>query len=145
MVLAVNKMDLVGFDEARFGAIAADVRALAAELSLARVTAIPISARDGDNVTREASGRPIIPARRCLSIWRPRRRAAARRAGRSACLCSGFAGPNQDFRGFAGPVLSGRVAVGDEVVVAALGPREPRRRGFWSARTSATAPSSASR
>ncbi len=41
--------------------------------------------------------------------------------------------PNQDFRGFAGPVLSGRVAVGDEVVVAASGRDEPRDARFSSA------------
>ncbi|GAA1739626.1 sulfate adenylyltransferase subunit 1 [Luedemannella helvata] len=55
VVLAVNKMDLVGYDEATFAAIAADFAALAADLGLADVTSIPVAAIDGDNVARPSA------------------------------------------------------------------------------------------
>ena len=50
IVLAVNKMDLVDYDEATFHAIVADYCAFAAPLGLTSVTAIPLSALEGDNV-----------------------------------------------------------------------------------------------
>ncbi|GAB1645419.1 sulfate adenylyltransferase subunit 1 [Krasilnikovia sp. MM14-A1259] len=61
VVLAVNKMDLVGYDEATFAAIAADFATLAEDVGLseiAAVTAIPVSAADGDNVATPADTMP---------------------------------------------------------------------------------------
>ncbi len=58
VVLAVNKMDLVGFDEARFREIAAAFEAFSADLAFQSITAIPISARDGDNVTTPSARTP---------------------------------------------------------------------------------------
>src|SRR6476469_2545723 len=50
VVLAVNKMDAVGYEEAVFDAIAAEYRELAASLGIGEVTAIPLSALEGDNL-----------------------------------------------------------------------------------------------
>jgi bifunctional enzyme CysN/CysC len=50
-VLAVNKMDLIGFDRARFDAIVADFAAFAREVGIDNLTAIPVSALEGDNIT----------------------------------------------------------------------------------------------
>ncbi|HYD13248.1 MAG TPA: adenylyl-sulfate kinase [Allosphingosinicella sp.] len=50
-VLAVNKMDLIGFDQARFEAIIADFAAFAETIGIERFTAIPVSALEGDNIT----------------------------------------------------------------------------------------------
>jgi len=57
IVLAVNKMDLVGYDEAVFDQIAADYRAFAAEIGLTEILAIPISGLKGDNITSASPAR----------------------------------------------------------------------------------------
>ena len=63
VVLAVNKMDLVGFDQAVFDARSwPDFRTLLEQLAVRRLTAIPMCARDGDNVTGPARACPGIPA-----------------------------------------------------------------------------------
>ena len=58
VVLAVNKMDLVGYDQARFDAIVADYRAFATSIGIANFTAIPISGFRGDNVTAASANTP---------------------------------------------------------------------------------------
>ncbi|HEX9904828.1 MAG TPA: sulfate adenylyltransferase subunit CysN [Propylenella sp.] len=121
VVLAVNKMDLVGFDEATFNAIVADFEAFADRLDIDTVTAIPISARAGDNVSGRSARTPWFTGPYLLehleAIEPDSRSAAAPFRMPVQWVCR----PNQDFRGFAGPVMSGRISVGDEVVVAASG------------------------
>ena len=58
VVLAVNKMDLVGFDQAVFERIVADFHAVLGHLHALAVTAIPVCARDGDNVTTPSTRMP---------------------------------------------------------------------------------------
>ena len=58
VVVAVNKMDLVGYDQARFLDIERDYRALARDLGFEHITVIPISARDGDNVSSGSAAMP---------------------------------------------------------------------------------------
>ncbi len=77
VVLAVNKIDLVGFDEQVFRDIAAEVDALAGDLGLDDVRAVPVSALDGDNVVDLLGAYPLV--RRAVAA-RPARRAA--RGGR---------------------------------------------------------------
>ena len=68
VVLAVNKMDLVGFDEATFRAIVADFASLRREaLASTTIVAIPISARAGDNVSRASARTPWYSTARCCS------------------------------------------------------------------------------
>ena len=122
VVLAVNKMDLVGFDEAPFRAIATDFADFAAKLSIDTVTAIPISARAGDNVSMRSARTPWYSGPVLLehleTVGAGKRAPAT---GPFRMPVQWVCRPNQNFRGFAGPVLSGRVAVGDEIVVAASG------------------------
>src|SRR4029079_9741543 len=121
VVLAVNKMDLVGFDEEPFRVIEAEFAKLAAELSIANVTAIPISARAGDNVSMASRRTPYYSGPfllEHLEAVTPGRKSAA---GPFRMPVQWVCRPNQDFRGFAGPILSGRADVGDEIVVAASG------------------------
>src|SRR5262249_2958484 len=61
VALAVNKMDLVGYDQAVFDRIAADYREFAASLELTDVEAIPISALRGDNVVEPGASMPWYP------------------------------------------------------------------------------------
>ena len=58
VVVAVNKMDLVDFQQDTFAAIAADYAAFAGKLDFASVTPIPISARFGDNITAPSANTP---------------------------------------------------------------------------------------
>ena len=58
VILAVNKMDLVDFDESVFASIRHDFRALLGKLAFDRITPIPICARDGDNVTTASARMP---------------------------------------------------------------------------------------
>lgn len=121
VVLAVNKMDLVNFDEKVFRAIEADFTAFAAKLAIDNITAIPISARAGDNVSMPSKRTPYYSGPfllQHLETVAPERGAST---GAFRMPVQWVCRPNANFRGFAGPVLSGRVSVGDEMVVAASG------------------------
>jgi len=79
VVLAVNKMDLVGYDPAVYAAITEEYRVLAQDLGIAHVQCLPVVAPTGDNVGARSS---------CMSWWsRPMSRLPAPRI--SACRCSG--------------------------------------------------------
>ncbi len=116
VVLAVNKMDLIGFDEAKFDAIVADYRAFAAEIGLADVAAIPISGLGGDNITESSANTPWytgLPLLRWLEAVEVAADADLARPFRLPVQWVNR--PNLDFRGFAGSIASGRVAPGDAV------------------------------
>ena len=119
IILAVNKLDGVGWSEAKFDAIVAEVRETAARLGVTDVLAVPVSALTGANVTESSSdlawydGPPMLPtidgdvlpthADRGL---RPPAQTALRTA---------------DFRGYGGVVASGTLRRGDHVKVAGSG------------------------
>jgi len=121
LVLAVNKMDLVGFEAATFHRIADEFVALAAALGLRPVQAVPISALQGDNVTTASprmpwyQGPPLLALLEALPV-------------EHAALAAPFRLPVQwvnradaDFRGFAGTIASGSLRRGDAVTVAGSG------------------------
>ncbi|MEN9931495.1 MAG: hypothetical protein RIS17_68 [Pseudomonadota bacterium] len=121
VVLAVNKMDLVGHDEAVFRAIVADYHAMAGDLGFADITAIPMAARAGANVAARAAEMPWYDGPTLLDHLE-----TVEIAADTADLPARFPvqwvnRPDGDFRGFAGTLVSGRVAVGDAVVVARSG------------------------
>jgi len=117
IILAVNKMDLVGWAENVFEQIVADFRAFSADLDFARVTAIPLSARRGDNV---ASGSGEMPWYRGPSLMAALEAAeVGADAGNAAFRfpIQWVNRPNADFRGFSGTLAAGTVRVGDTVAV----------------------------
>ncbi|WP_386753890.1 sulfate adenylyltransferase subunit CysN [Lysobacter yangpyeongensis] len=123
VVLAVNKMDLVGYDQAVFDDIVAGYRELAAQLGIDRVTAIPLSALKGDNLLAPSANTPWYRGESLLQYLE-----TVVPAGRGADI--GFRlpvqwvnRPNQDFRGFAGTIAAGAVQPGDEVVALPSGRR----------------------
>ncbi|RPE77263.1 sulfate adenylyltransferase subunit CysN [Vulcaniibacterium tengchongense] len=123
VLLAVNKMDLVGYDRAAFEAIAEGYRALAAQLGVPQVQAVPLSALRGDNLLRRS---PAMPWYRGPSVLEHLETVGIARADRDL----GFRmpvqwvnRPNQDFRGFAGTVAAGEVRPGDEIVALPSGRR----------------------
>jgi bifunctional enzyme CysN/CysC len=123
VALAVNKMDLVDFDQARFEAIAEDFAAFANELGFDHVTAIPVSALKGDNVVGPSAhmhwyhGPTLIGHLETVDI-------GSDRGERPFRLPVQWVNrPHLDFRGYAGTVASGKVARGDEVVIHPSGRR----------------------
>ncbi|MBZ0088097.1 MAG: sulfate adenylyltransferase subunit CysN [Thermomonas sp.] len=123
VVLAVNKMDLVDFDQAAFDAICGQYRALAAHLGIAHVDCLPLSALLGDNMIARSGRTPwytgptLLELLETVPIDRHDTEAAFRLPVQWVCR------PNQDFRGFAGTVVSGAVAPGDAILVQPSGRR----------------------
>jgi len=121
VVLAVNKIDLVDFDQAVFDRIVADYRAFAADLNFAEITPIPMSARHGDNVTGRSSKTPwylgptLIEHLETVDVDSD----TAEKPFRFPVQWVNR--PNLDFRGFSGTIASGTVRPGDPVTVAASG------------------------
>jgi bifunctional enzyme CysN/CysC len=121
VVLAVNKIDLVGFDQAVYDRIVDDYRAFAKDLGFATLTPIPMSARYGDNVTQRSQKMGWHDGPTLLEHLEtvPLAAGDARRPFRFPVQYVNR--PNLDFRGFAGTVASGSIAQGDQVVVAKSG------------------------
>lgn len=121
VVFAVNKIDLVGYDEQTFVAIAAEATALVDELGFAAVQCIPVSARDGDNIMAASDNTPwyrgptLLQHLETVDVD-------------SDLVAKAFRFPVQwvnrsspDFRGYAGTVASGHIRQGDAVVVPTSG------------------------
>jgi bifunctional enzyme CysN/CysC len=117
VVLAVNKMDLVGFDEAVFERIAADYRALAERLGIAEVTCIPLSALEGDNLSSRSARTPWYAGPALLEHLE-QVQVDAQESGSGLRLPVQWVNrPHQNFRGYAGTIAAGEVKPGDEVIV----------------------------
>ncbi len=118
IVLAVNKMDLVGYEQARFDEIVADYRAFATSIDIAEFTAIPISGLGGDNIATKSDATPwyggpaLLDHLEMVEVARD-----AVRSGAFRMPVQWVNRPNLDFRGFAGLIASGTVTLGDAVRV----------------------------
>ncbi len=117
VVLAVNKIDLVGFSEDRFEAIAAEFRASAAGLGFRTLQAIPLSARHGDNVIAPSAGTPWYDGPSLLSCLEGAsvEQEALSRPFRMPVQWVNR--PDPDFRGYSGTVACGQARPGQRVVV----------------------------
>jgi bifunctional enzyme CysN/CysC len=116
IVLAVNKMDLVGYDQKVFDDILADYRAFASSIGIKEFTAIPISGFKGDNITGASDNTPWYqgPAlMEHLETVDVDQLSAQARPFRMPVQWVNR--PNLDFRGFSGQVATGRIAPGDVV------------------------------
>ncbi|TGV56870.1 GTP-binding protein, partial [bacterium M00.F.Ca.ET.141.01.1.1] len=118
IVLAVNKIDLVDFDQAVFDSIVEDYRQFSRDLGFQTIAPIPMSARYGDNVSARSenmhwySGPTLIEHLETISVDEVTAELPFRFPVQYVNR------PNLDFRGFAGTIASGTIAQGDEVVVA---------------------------
>ncbi|MCT2579191.1 MULTISPECIES: sulfate adenylyltransferase subunit CysN [unclassified Mesorhizobium] len=121
IVLAVNKIDLVGFDKTVFDRIVADYGDFAQSLGFNSIVPIPMSARFGDNVTSRSERTPWYSGPSLIEHLEtvPVDEAAIELPFRFPVQYVNR--PNLDFRGFAGTIASGSVSKGDEVVVAKSG------------------------
>ena len=121
VVLAVNKIDLMNYDEAVFTEIDAAFRLFARDLGFADIKAIPLSARFGDNLSSVSANMPWYTGGTLLDHLETVEIADARGNQPFRMPVQWVNRPNLDFRGFCGTVASGRIAVGDEVVIAGSG------------------------
>ncbi len=119
VALAVNKMDLVAPGEAKavFRKIEADYRAFAKELGLESITAIPVSALRGDNIMQPGEAMPWYQGPTLIDYLENVPVEQQADAGDFRLPVQWVNRPNQNFRGYAGTVVSGRIAVGDAVRV----------------------------
>jgi bifunctional enzyme CysN/CysC len=122
VVLAVNKIDLIGYDRIRFEEIAADFNAFAAELGFRSIVAIPMSARHGDNVTGRSQKTLWYTGPTLLEYLENVDTAPdGRAAGPFRFPVQWVNRPDATFRGYAGTVAGGVVRPGDTVAVARNG------------------------
>ena len=116
LVVAVNKMDLVDWDQGVYDAIVQEYREFSQKLDIHDITFIPISALDGDNVTTRSANMPWYDGQTLLHILENVHVAADRNYVDFRFPVQQVLRPHRDFRGFAGTVASGTVRVGEEVV-----------------------------
>jgi sulfate adenylyltransferase subunit 1 len=121
VVVAVNKMDLIGYDQAIYDRIVAEYQNFAASLGLKDITAIPLSALTGDNVVEQSTNTPwysgptLIDLLESLSVYDEAHSAPLRFPVQLVARHNGHAA--KDFRGYMGRIESGVVNVGDTLVV----------------------------
>lgn len=115
-VFAVNKMDLVNYDEKRFLEITQQIQELAEELSLASIKIIPVSATEGDNVTKKSKnipwyeGEALLTYLENIDVTEKKTEEGFYMPVQRVCR------PDHTFRGFQGQIESGSVSVGDEII-----------------------------
>ena len=116
LVLAVNKMDLIDYDQARFDAIVADYAAFAKSIGIETFTAIPMSGLAGDNITTRSDntgwydGPVLIDHLETIEVNN-----TANQAKPFRMPVQWVNRPNLDFRGFSGQIATGTVKPGDEL------------------------------
>ena len=121
VVVAVNKMDLIGYDEAIYDRIVKAYREFAATLGLKDITPIPLSALTGDNVVEPSEkmdwyqGPTLISLLESLSVYDESHDAPFRFPVQLVARHNGHEA--NDFRGYMGRIEAGKVSVGDTLVV----------------------------
>jgi bifunctional enzyme CysN/CysC len=116
LVLAVNKMDLMGFDQKRFKDIKNDFMQMTYGFNLESIQVIPVSATEGDNITKKSEntrwydGLPLLPYLESVDVRKKMDQTSfimpVQRVSR----------PNHTFRGFQGQIEAGQIQVGDEII-----------------------------
>ena len=122
LVLAVNKMDLVGYDQSVFDAIVADYADFARHAGIETFTAIPLSGLKGDNIMSRSGAMPWYSGPALLEHLETlpvSQRESAKEPFRMAVQW--VSRPSQNFRGYAGRIASGHVHVGDPVTILPAG------------------------
>ena len=118
VVLAVNKMDLVGYDQGVFDTIVADYGKFAKSIGIESFTALPISGFKGDNITGPSANTPWYAGPSLIEHLDTVELNTARAAAQPLRLPVQWVNrPNLDFRGFSGLIASGVVKPGDAVRV----------------------------
>jgi bifunctional enzyme CysN/CysC len=115
-VFAVNKMDLIDFDKHKFDKIEKEIKKLLVEFDYNTMTVIPVSATDGDNITKKSSRTPwykgdtLLAYLENIDVTTDDVEKGFTMAVQRVCR------PNHTFRGFQGQIETGSVSVGDEII-----------------------------
>jgi len=117
VVLAVNKIDLADFDRAVFEQIASRFNEFAGGLGFKAITAIPLSARYGDNVSSRSQRTPWYSGPHLLEYLETVDVEDDRVAKPFRMPVQWVNRPNSDFRGFSGTIVSGSAKAGDEIAI----------------------------
>jgi bifunctional enzyme CysN/CysC len=123
VVVAINKMDLVGYSQETFEKIQEDYTGFVAKLNIPDVEFIPISALKGDNVVEKSAKTPWYQGPPLLNHLETVHIASDRNLTDMRFPVQYVLRPNLNFRGFAGTVASGIIRQGDEVIVLPSGKR----------------------
>lgn len=116
-VFAVNKMDLVHYDQQRFEKIQKDIRILMAEFDYKSMKMIPVSATEGDNITKYSPKMPWYDGEALLTYLENVDVSEKGEEKGFSMPVQRVCRPNHNFRGFQGQISSGSIAVGDTVTV----------------------------
>jgi len=118
LVLAVNKMDLIGYDQAKYDAIVADYRAFATSIGIGEFVAMPISGFKGDNITTKSANTPWYQGPTLMEhLETVEVDQVSDQAKPFRMPVQWVNRPNLDFRGFSGLIATGTVRKGDAVRV----------------------------
>ena len=134
VIIAVNKIDLIGFDETRYDEIERETGRVAAELGLSGIRVLPVSALEGDNIVDRSERTPWYDGLTLLELLEtlpsqqetvshaaefrlPVQLVLRPQGGLAPTIPAEEAERYRDFRGFAGRISSGTVRVGDRVEV----------------------------
>jgi bifunctional enzyme CysN/CysC len=118
IVLAVNKMDLIGYDQDKYNAIVADYRAFADSIGIGVFTPMPISGFKGDNITTHSENTPWYNGPTLIAhLETVELDVTAGQAKPFRLPVQWVNRPNLDFRGFSGLIASGAVRPGDAIRV----------------------------
>lgn len=117
VVVAINKMDLVGFSQSCFEKIAHDFEVMTDPLGFEGITAIPISALHGDNVLKVSAELPWYKGLTLMAHLETVKVGSIPREQSFRFPVQWVNRPHLDFRGFSGTIASGNIRVGDKVAV----------------------------
>ena len=128
VVVAVNKMDLVDWSEQRFQEIVRDYVEFSKDLGIRNLYFVPLSALLGDNVVDRSANTPWYQGPTLLDLLETADAGEEENRAALRFPVQLVIRPNLDFRGFAGQISAGQVAVGDEVVAFPAGTRSKVKR-----------------
>lgn len=117
VIVAINKMDLVDFNETVFNETSEAYSKLATELGIKNTYYIPVSALDGDNVVDQSKKTPWYKGSTLLNLLDSMDISKEQKEEDFRFPVQYVNRPNLDFRGFCGTIVAGKVAVGDEITV----------------------------
>lgn len=135
-VFAVNKMDLVGYKEERFREIEREIEQLRSELGLYNIVSIPVSATEGDNITKRSENMDWYKGPVLLDYLETVDTGDEEESGKGFYMpVQRVCRPNHEFRGFEGQIEHGTVSVGDTVRSLPSGEEAHVKSILWADRT----------
>ena len=117
IVLAINKMDLVDYSQHEYEKILADYQSFAADIGIKEFTAIPVSALKGDNITEPSQTMGWYTGPSLIEFLETVPLSSVNETEPFSMPVQWVNRPNLDFRGFAGQITTGKIAIGDTVEV----------------------------